>query len=111
VLGGVLLLFAVATGLVAFGDLPALVIGCALFGVAMATWTLPLSVLRAETTAAAVGWRTALYRVGVDGGIFLGPFASGFLSPRWPVAMPVLLVGALAATGLLAFHHARPSRR
>lgn len=53
--------------------LPFGVLADPLFGVGMAGWTLPLSVLRRETAPAEVGWRTALYRVGVDGGIFLGP--------------------------------------
>jgi hypothetical protein len=74
----------------------------------MAGWTLPLSVLRHETSPADVGWRTALYRVGVDGGIFLGPFASGLLSPRWPALVPVVLVVALAAAGVLALRY-RPA--
>ena len=80
VLGLMLLVFGAGEGLVAFGDFAALVAGCALFGVGMAAWTLPLSLVRRETPADHVGWRTALYRVGVDAGVFLGPFLSGFLA-------------------------------
>lgn len=99
VLGTMLLIFGVAAGLVAFGDFPLLVAGCVLFGVGMASWTLPLSVLRRETPPDQVGWRTALYRVGVDGGIFLGPFVSGLLIGRVPWLLPSLLGVALLAVG------------
>src|SRR5207249_4004494 len=68
VLGVVLLVFATAMGLVAFGTLPLVALGCALYGLAMAGWTLPLGLLRSVTPPAQVAWRTALYRVAVDGG-------------------------------------------
>jgi MFS family permease len=100
VLGGMLVTFAVGTALVAFGGFAALVVGCALFGVGMAAWTLPLSLLRAETPPEQVGWRTALYRVGVDGGIFVGPFASGLLTGSAPGVLPGLMVGLLLLIGL-----------
>lgn len=80
VLGLMLLVFGAGAALIAFGDFTALAAGCALFGVGMAAWTLPLSLLRRETPPEHVGWRTALYRVGVDAGIFLGPFLSGLLA-------------------------------
>jgi MFS family permease len=100
VLGLMLLVFAAGTALVAFGDFPALVAGCALFGLGMAAWTLPLGLLRRETPAEQVGWRTAVYRVGVDGGIFLGPFVSGFLTARGPGLLPGVLAVALVLIGL-----------
>src|SRR5207247_2275072 len=75
----VLLTMATANALVGFGALPVVVVGCALFGLSMAGWMLPLSVLRRETPPEHVAWRTGLYRVCVDGGIFLGPFLSGAL--------------------------------
>lgn len=99
VLGTLLLALGAAVGLVVFGDFRLLVLGCILFGVGMASWTLPLGVLRSQTPPEQVGWRTALYRVGVDGGIFLGPFLSGLLAGRAPVLLPVLLAAALAVIG------------
>jgi MFS family permease len=100
VLGTMLLAFATAAALVVFGDFRLLVLGCVLYGVGMASWTLPLSVLRGETAPDQVAWRTALYRVGVDGGIFLGPFLSGLLAARAPALLPVLLAAGLALVGV-----------
>ena len=79
-LGGVLILMAASTALVAFGDLPLVTVGVVLLGLSMSGWMLPLALIRQGTSAAAVGWRTALYRVGVDGGMFLGPVLSGALA-------------------------------
>ncbi len=101
VLGVMLLTFGAGTALVAFGGFAALIVGCALFGAGMAAWTLPLSLLRAETPPEQVGWRTALYRVGVDGGIFLGPFASGFLAGPSPWLLPGLMTALLLVIGLV----------
>ena len=100
VLGGVLLVFAAAVGLVAFGSLPLMAVGCALFGFGMAGWTLPLGILRMVTPPAQVAWRTALYRVAVDGGMCLGPVVSGILTARHTGILPGVLVVALAATGV-----------
>jgi len=107
VLGGVLLLMAAAVGLVAFGTLPLMVAGCALFGLAMAGWTLPLTILRAVTTPTQIAWRTALYRVAVDGGMCLGPLLSGVLTARHAGVLPGLMAAVLTATGiaLLARRH------
>ncbi len=101
VLGVILLVMATASGFVGFGALPVVAAGCALFGLGMAGWMLPLSLLRRETAAAQIAWRTGLYRVCVDGGIFLGPFLAGLLGARHA---PVLGLGwavALALTGAL----------
>ena len=95
----------VALGLVAFGTLPYVIVGCALFGLAMAGWMLPLGLLRAGTPASQVAWRTALYRVFVDGGLFMGPFLSGVLAARHgavlPAALIALLLGLATAVVLL----------
>ncbi len=101
VLGRVLLVFAAGTALVAFGDFTLLVGGCVLYGVGMAGWTLPLGLLRADTPAPQVGWRTALYRVGVDGGIFLGPVLGGLLAATAPRVLPGLCALALGTLGVL----------
>src|SRR2546426_519451 len=68
-----------ASALVGFGTLPLVAAGCALYGLSMAGWMLPLGVLRRETPPEHVAWRTGLYRVCVDGGLFLGPFLAGLL--------------------------------
>jgi MFS family permease len=108
VLGGVLLVFALAVGLVVFGTLPLMAAGCVLFGLAMAGWTLPLGILRAVTPPAQVAWRTALYRVAVDGGMCMGPVLAGLLATRHAGVLPTILIVVLAATGgaLLARHRA-----
>ncbi|HXH82460.1 MAG TPA: MFS transporter, partial [Candidatus Tectomicrobia bacterium] len=99
----VLLAFGAALGLVAFGSLPLMVGGCVLFGLGMAGWMLPLGLLRSVTPVSRVAWRTALYRVGVDGGLFLGPFLSGLLAARasWllPAVMTLVLVALALALG------------
>jgi MFS family permease len=101
VLAVVLVTYAVALGLVAFATLPYAVIGCALFGLAMAGWMLPLGLLRAGTPAPEVAWRTAVYRVFVDGGLFLGPFLSGVLAGRYAALLPATLMLALVAGAVL----------
>jgi MFS family permease len=105
----ILLVMATANALVGFGSLPVVVVGCALFGLSMAGWMLPLGVLRQETAAEHIAWRTGLYRVCVDGGIFLGPFLSGVLGMRHAGLLPAVWTAALAVTGLLLLARARRS--
>ena len=100
VLGGVLLLFSLALALIGFGSLPLMVAGCALFGLSMAGWMLPLGILRSATPPDQVAWRTALYRVAVDGGMFLGPFVAGLLTARHAGVLPGVMTVVLAAVGL-----------
>jgi MFS family permease len=103
VLAAVLLTYAAALALLAFGTLPYAVAGCVLFGLAMAGWMLPLGLLRAATPSSRVAWRTALYRVFIDGGLFLGPFLSGVLAAHHGGLLPItlaLLLAALAAAVL-----------
>lgn len=99
VLAVVLLAHAVALGLVAFATLPWAMVGCVLFGLAMAGWMLPLGLLRAGTPVSELAWRTAIYRVFVDGGLFLGPFLSGVLAARYGALLPTALAGVLLALG------------
>lgn len=96
VLAGVLSAFAVAIALIGFGALPHVIAGCVVFGLGMAGWMLPLGLLRAATPASRVAWRAALYRVCVDGGMFLGPFLSGLIAARNPRLLPGVLAVALA---------------
>jgi MFS family permease len=109
VLAGILMLMAVANALVGFGTLSVVVVGCALYGLSMAGWMLPLSVLRRETPSAQVSWRTGLYRVCVDTGAFLGPFLSGLLGMHLAGFLPALWTAALAITGLLMLVRVRSS--
>ena len=109
VLAGVLLVMAVANALVGFGTLPVVVVGCALYGLSMAGWMLPLSVLRRETPSEQISWRTGLYRVCVDAGLFLGPFLSGLLGMHLAGFLPALWTAALAITGLLLLARSRSS--
>jgi MFS family permease len=100
VLAGVLLAFAVAIALIGFGALPEVIAGCVVFGLAMAGWMLPLGLLRSATSASRVAWRAALYRVCVDGGMFLGPFVSGLIAARAPRILPGVLAVTLALLAL-----------
>src|SRR5437867_2306457 len=105
----ILLVMAVANALVGFGSLPVVVVGCALFGLSMAGWMLPLGVLRQESSSEHIAWRTGLFRVCVDAGIFLGPFLSGVLGMRHAGFLPAFWTAALAITGLLLLARARRS--
>ena len=109
VLPGILLLMAAANAMIGFGPLPVVVAGCALFGLSMSGWMLPLTLLRRDTEPERIAWRTGLYRVCVDGGIFLGPFLSGVLGMRLAGLLPALSTTALAITALLMLTRARSS--
>ena len=56
---------------------------------------LPLGVIRNHTPAGRLGWRTGLYRVGVDAAIFLGPLVTGLLG-RGGESVFLALAGAVA---------------
>jgi MFS family permease len=97
VLAGVALALAAGSSLISFAPLPGVVCGAALFGLGMAGWMIPLSILRRQTAPARVAWRTAVYRVGVDGGMFAGPLLGGVLAGRHlPVVALALVVIAAA---------------
>jgi MFS family permease len=110
VLGVVLLTFAAAVAMVGLGPLPVVVAGCVAFGLSMAGWMLPVGLLRAVTPAGQVAWRTALFRVFVDGGMFLGPFVSGLLGAAHARVLPVTLAAVLLVVGVLLLAR-RPSAR
>jgi MFS family permease len=107
VLVGVAVVMATAMALIAFGPLSLVAVGCGLLGLAMAGWMLPLSVLREVTAPEHIAVRTAFYRVGVDGGMFLGPFLTGLASAWHPGLMPALLTALLVAVGLMLAHGSR----
>ena len=104
VVAAIMLAFTVALTLIGFGTLPMMAVGCALFGLGMAGWMLPLGILRSVTPPAQVAWRVALYRVSVDGGMFLGPVLAGVLSARHTGVLPaaLMIVMTTLAVTLLA---------
>jgi DHA1 family tetracycline resistance protein-like MFS transporter len=112
ILGLVLFAFAAGALLIGFGTLPLIVLGCASFGLGMAGWMLPLGVIRSVTSAERIGWITALYRVSVDAGMFLGPFLSGLLGLARAGVLPLLCAAVMTALafGLLRHPEARPYR-
>src|SRR3989442_6328566 len=97
VLGVVLLTFAAAMAMIGLGPLPLVVAGCVVFGLSIAGWMLPVGLLRAATPASQVAWRTERFRVFVDGGMFLGPFASGLLGAAHARVLPATLSAGLFA--------------
>ena len=101
VLAAVTVSMAAGVALIAFGSLPLMAVGCVLLGLSMAGWMLPLSVLREVTAPEHVAMRTAVYRVGVDGGLFLGPLLSGLLWAWSPALLPGFLAALLLAVGVL----------
>jgi hypothetical protein len=83
-----------------------------LFGLSLSGWMLPVSILRSVTPPAQVAWRTSLYRVGVDAGLFLGPFVSGLLGAvHGRVLAGVLIAALVALAALLAVARRRVTGR
>ena len=101
-MGVVHLVLAVGVALTAFGTLTLVRVGCVCVGLGMAGWMLPIGLMRQETPPARVAWRAALYRVAVDGGMFLGPFLSGLLGRGRLGVLPALAAFTLTVVGLIA---------
>src|SRR5262249_38930543 len=99
VLGPIMIVFGLGTFFTALGGFAFVVVGCALCGIGMAGWPLPLGLLRRETESAQIGWRTAVYRGGVDGALFLGPMLSGLMADAAPYLLPAMCATALIAIG------------
>jgi MFS family permease len=99
-LGVVLGLLGLGVCGIGLGSLPYFVAGCALLGLGMAGWMLPLGVIREHIEPRTLAWRTGLYRVGVDATAFLGPLICGVLGEtRTPafiglVGLAAVVVGA-----------------
>lgn len=108
VLGGVLLVMASSTALVTFGDVSLLRVGVVLLGLSMTGWMLPLALIRHGTPTDRLGWRTALYRVGADGGMFLGPALSGALAGHHAAAVPGVAAGLLVVLAVPLLLRSRP---
>jgi len=96
VLGVVAVILGLGAIGVGLGSLAWFALGCVCLGLALAGWMLPLGVIREHTPVARLAWTTGLYRVGVDGASFLGPFICGFLSP----AGETVFLAAIGVTGL-----------
>lgn len=105
VLVGVAAILGLGLFAVGLGSLPLLGLGCALFGLGMAGWMLPLGVIREHTDVARLGWRTGVYRVGVDGAIFLGPLVCGVLGEAHT---PLFIVVVGVASFAIAVRLSRP---
>ncbi len=88
---------------VGLGSLPWMGLGAAFFGLGMAGWMLPLGVIREHTDVTRLGWWTGVYRVGVDGAIFLGPLVCGVLGEaRTPYFIGLVGVAAFGIALRLA---------
>jgi MFS family permease len=98
-LGIVLTLLGLGTWGTGLGSFTHFALGCALFGVGMAGWMLPLGVIREHTDLRALAWRTGLYRVGIDATSFLGPLVCGILSEAYSGVFIALIGLAAVITG------------
>jgi MFS family permease len=107
VVAAIMLSFTVALSLIGFGTLAMMAVGCALFGLSMAGWMLPLGILRSVTPPGQVAWRVALYRLSIDGGMFLGPVLAGLLGARHAGALPAALIVVMAALAVTLLLQAR----
>src|SRR5262249_24203589 len=101
VLGVVLVGFAAAVAMIGLGSLPMVIAGCVMYGLSMAGGMLPVGLLRTATPPTHIAWRTALFRLVVDGGMFLGPFASGLLGAAHARVLPLALAAALLSVGIV----------
>jgi len=103
-LGLALLMMAGSVLAVAAGGLPIAVAGSILLGVALASWMLPISLVNQGVSADKVAWRTGVYRLCVDSGVFLGPLAAGLivsLSGPWLVGVLCALLLTIVGASLL----------
>jgi MFS family permease len=92
VLAGVAFSLALGSALIAFAPFSGVVCGVVFFGIGMAGWMIPLSVLRRETAPSQVALRTAVYRMVVDAGMFAGPLLGGLLAGRHLIVAAAALV-------------------
>ncbi len=107
-LGLALLMMAGAVLAIAMGNLPIAVAGAVLLGVMLASWMLPISLVNRGVSADKVAWRTGVYRLCVDSGVFLGPLAAGLivsLAGPWLIGLLCALLLAIIAASLLRREH------
>jgi MFS family permease len=96
VLGMVAMILGLGAIGVGLGSFVWFAFGCICLGLALAGWMLPLGVIREYTPMGRLAWTTGLYRVGVDGASFLGPFICGLLGPSGET----VFLTAIGVTGL-----------
>ena len=99
VLGGVVAVLGVGVWGAGLGSYGPFVAGCALLGLGMAGWMLPLGVVREHIELRTLAWRTGLYRVGVDATAFLGPLICGLLGEAHTGAFIALIGLAAVVSG------------
>jgi len=107
-LGIALMVMAGSVLAIAAGGLPIAVAGAILLGVALASWMLPISLVNRGVSAEKVAWRTGVYRLCVDSGVFLGPLAAGLivsLVGPWLVGLLCALLLAIVGASLLRRGH------
>jgi MFS family permease len=110
VLAIVLVMMAAGVLAIGFGSMQVVIVGCALFGIGLAGWMLPVSLINQDGPPRAASWRTALYRTGVDAGVFLGPVVSGLLI-QFDILWMLTATTALALLGLGAMLYRLPHHR
>lgn len=109
-LGIILLVLSIGIAAMAFGSFPWAVFGCALFGLGLAAWMLPISLLGRPASPHAAALRVSLHRTFVDAGVFFGPLAAGLLADSgllWIAGAASTI--ALIAIGLALLQYARSS--
>ena len=89
----------VGTVAVGLGSFTVSAVGCALFGLGMAGWMLPLGVIREHTEPGRLAWWTGLYRPGADAAAFLGPLICGFVGEANTGAFTALVGVAACVVG------------
>lgn len=98
-LAAVAIAMGVGTVAVGLGSYTVSAVGCALFGLGMAGWMLPLGVIREHTAPGRLAWWTGLYRLGADAAAFLGPLICGFLGEANTSAFTALVGVAACVVG------------
>jgi MFS family permease len=96
-LGMILLGLTAGVAAMAFGGFGWAIFGCALFGLGLAAWMLPVGLLGRPTSPRAGALRVSLHRTFVDVGVFFGPLGAGLLAD----AGHLWLAGVVACAGLL----------
>jgi MFS family permease len=102
VLAIVLVVMAAGVTAIGLGSMDVVMVGCALLGIGLAGWMLPVALINQDASPGGASWRTALYRTGVDAGVFVGPVLSGLLIQldvlwmlTWTTALALLVLGAM----------------
>lgn len=109
-LGLILLVLSAGIAAMAFGSFAWAVFGCALFGIGLAAWMLPISLLGRPASPRAAALRVSLHRTFVDAGVFFGPLAAGLLADAgllWIAGMASAAALLAVGVALLAYERGR----